>query len=205
MIGHSGGRASSRCAISPYLTKRVIISPRHDLLSPSLAFSRLLSRSGWASVGQGLIWYELFVRLAPADTDTPAQPDTPGQPDTGGQPDTAGQPGTAAGTRGTRGQLGAYSRWSTSHKISHEWGGADKPWEPLRNVRQSDLSVLAQRLRYLSSIDLSAGGGNGTGASTCASMLWRLRRCMPREAQSAVTITCPSLHVHPHGRLHVFR
>ena len=193
MIGPSGGRASSRCAISPYLTKRVIISPRHDLLSPSLTSSRLLSRSGWASVGQGLIWYELFVRLAPADTETPAQPDTAGQPD------------TAAGTRGARGQLGAYSRWSTSHKISHEWGGADKPWEPLRNLRQSDLSVLAQRLRYLSSIDLPAGGGNGTGASTCASMLWRLRRCMPPEAQSAVTITCQSLHVHPHGRLFVFR
>ena len=97
-----------------------------------------------ASVEQGLFWYELFLRRG----------------------------GAGAGV-GAPAQLGAYSRWSTPHKISHEWGGDDKPWEGL-HVGASSLSKLAVRLRYLMSVDLVDGGGNGTSA--CAARLWRVRR-----------------------------
>ena len=39
-------------------------------------------------------------------------------------------------TSHTPAQLGAYSRWSTAHKVSHERGGAEKlkGWIPVRHV-----------------------------------------------------------------------
>ena len=53
---------------------------------------------------------------------------------------------------------GAYSRWSTAHKIPHEWGGNGKPWmRPSREQTQlSEMRIdqLAMRLRYLTHVEL---------------------------------------------------
>lgn len=94
---------------------------------------------------------------------------------------------------------GAYSRWSTAHKVTHEWGGDGKPWEMMNGkppqrrprgrssasamdladdmdaaIRISTVSKLAVQLRYLGSIDLSLS--NGSLGSPCARQLWRMRR-----------------------------
>ena len=110
----------------------------------------------YASVDQGLFWYELFLR---------------------------------------NDVQGAYSRWSTAHKVTHEWGGSGKPWEMAMRprtrsadqtettdsaadmeaaIRASTVSKLAVQLRYLGSIDLSpASTSLGT---VCVRRLWRMRR-----------------------------
>jgi hypothetical protein len=53
---------------------------------------------------------------------------------------------------------GAYSRWSTAHKIPHEWGGNGKPWmRPSRKhtqLREMRIDQLAMRLRYLTHVEL---------------------------------------------------
>ena len=98
---------------------------------------------------QGLLWYELFVRV----------------------------------------QRGAYSRWSTPHKVTHEWGGEEKPWQPPRSgkpLRSLSVHKLAMRLRYLTGADLPYAAGNETAAasaptgmpSPCATRLWHMRRAI---------------------------
>ena len=89
-----------------------------------------------------------------------------------------------------RSQRGVYSRWSTAHKISHEWGGNEKPWVvPTRPLSSLPVHQLAMRLRFLQGIDLwSAGSSNnsslGSGtASECVELLWRMRRSIEEDVR----------------------
>jgi len=89
-----------------------------------------------------------------------------------------------------RARRGAYSRWSTPHKATHEWGGEEKPWQPARSgkpLRTLSVHKLAMRLRYLIRADLPYVAGNETAAapastaarpSPCAARLWRMRRAI---------------------------
>lgn len=125
------------------------------------------------SVDQGLLWYEFFVRKG------------------------------SGAHAGKRAAAGIYSRWSTAHKVTHEWGGDGKPWEAMDGGRRpkrrppkanndvesvaSDVSAskptsvskLAIQLRYLMSIDLNRSSDERP--SQCMRRLWRLRRTIEND------------------------
>ena len=98
---------------------------------------------------------------------------------------------------------GAYSRWSTAHKIPHEWGGNGKPWmRPSRKhtqLREMRIDQLAMRLRYLTHVELpfvepapnSTAPPLGSGTpnpnrvavhpTPCTAQLWEMRRAIEED------------------------